>query len=336
VNARIGILGAGGWGTALAVSLQKNGHHVSIWEFDEKNARKLQSQRKNKYFLPGIQIPRDIVITSSLLDAATDKEVLLIALPSHVLRAVGEQLAGIPLGDAILVSCSKGIENYSLLRMTEVLHQTLPEMDPDRILALSGPSHAEEVARDIPTLMVVAGDDMIATQKTQEIFMNPALRVYTSEDVIGVELGGALKNIIAIAAGISDGVGCGDNTKAALMTRGMVEITRLGTAMGASPLTFAGLSGMGDLFVTCMSRHSRNRFVGEQIGRGKSLEKVLSNMRMVAEGVRTTQSVIDLSRKHDVQMPISQEVFRVLFEKKDPKHAVADLMTRDPKSEDWG
>ena len=206
----------------------------------------------------------------------------------------------------------------------------------DRVVALSGPSHAEEVGKQIPTVVVAASTNADAARNVQDVLMNPVFRVYTNDDIVGVELGGSLKNIIAIAAGISDGVGFGDNTKAALLDRGIVEITRLGTAMGANALTFAGLSGMGDLIVTCTSQHSRNRYVGEQLGKGKSLQEVLDGMVMVAEGVRTTRSAHDLSKKFGVTMPITEEVYRILFEGKDPKKAVYDLMTRDPKAEEWG
>jgi len=336
VASRIGILGAGGWGTALAVLLHSNGHEVSLWEFREDAARCLAEQRENKDFLPGVKIPLGISITTNLKRVVKGKEFLFVAVPSHVVRSVAEQLTNIPLGRTTVVSCSKGIENETLLRMSEVLSKTIPDLLADRIVALSGPSHAEEVGKGIPTVVVAASLSQKSARKVQDVLMSPVFRVYTNEDLVGVELGGALKNIIAIAAGISDGVGFGDNTKAALLDRGIVEITRLGTAMGANPMTFAGLSGMGDLIVTCTSRHSRNRYVGEQIGRGKSLQEVLNGMIMVAEGVRTTRSAYDLSRIHRVEMPITAEVYKVLFEKKEPKQAVYDLMTRDPKAEDWG
>lgn len=336
MEAKIGILGAGSWGTALAVLLHSNGHRISLWEFREDAAQRLAAARENTDFLPGIPIPREIEITSDLRYASADKDILLIMLPSHVVRSVTEQLAGISLGEPVFVSGSKGIENESLLRMSQVIRETIPGLNMDRIVALSGPSHAEEVGRKIPTVVVAASVNMGASKLIQDAFMSPVFRVYSNKDIVGVELGGALKNIIAIAAGICDGVGFGDNTKAALMDRGIVELTRLGTAMGANPLTFAGLSGMGDLIVTCMSRHSRNRYLGEEIGKGKTLQDVLDNMVMVAEGVRTTQSAYDLSIKYKVDMPITHEVFRVLFKNKLPKKAVYDLMTRDPKSEDWG
>lgn len=336
MSARVGVLGAGSWGTALAVLLQTNGHDVSLWEFDQEAALRLTESRENADFLPGVSIPEEIDITSELAKAVAEKEVILMVVPSHVMRSVAEQLASLPLENAIVVSCSKGIENETLLRMSEVLNAAIPSLSAGSIVALSGPSHAEEVGKGIPTVVVAASENQDSALRVQEILMSPVFRVYTNEDLVGVELGGALKNVIAIAAGISDGVGFGDNTKAALLDRGIVEITRLGTAMGANPMTFAGLSGMGDLIVTCTSRHSRNRYVGEQIGKGKTLRDVLDGMVMVAEGVRTTQSAFDLSKQFDVSMPITEEVYRILFEEKNPKKAVYDLMTRDAKAEDWG
>jgi len=332
----IGILGAGSWGTALAVLLESNGHEVCMWEFQEDAAKQLAERRENVDFLPGVRIPLGIYITTNLKRGAKDKEFLFVVVPSHMVRSVAEQLAEIQLDRTTVVSCSKGIENETLLRMSEVLSGTIPSLPMDRIVALSGPSHAEEVGRKIPTVVVAAATNQDAARRVQDVLMSPVFRVYTNDDLVGVELGGSLKNVIAIAAGISDGVGFGDNTKAALLDRGIVEITRLGTAMGANPMTFAGLSGMGDLIVTCTSRHSRNRYVGEQIGKGKSLQDVLDRMVMVAEGVRTTQSAYDLSRIHHIEMPITHEVYKVLFEGKEPKKAVYDLMTRDPKAEDWG
>jgi glycerol-3-phosphate dehydrogenase (NAD(P)+) len=333
---QVGILGAGSWGTALAVLLHNNGHAVSLWEFDKALAQTLDRTRENKIFLPGVPVPPDIKVTWDLKDVALEKEIVLIVIPSHVVREVCDKLSKLSIGNTILVSCSKGIENKSLLRMSEVILETIPGSTADRIVVFSGPSHAEEVGRGIPTVVTAASKSMNSCRRIQEIFMSPVFRVYSTNDVTGVELGAALKNVIAIAAGIIDGVGFGDNTKAALLTRGMVEITRLGLAMGANPLTFAGLSGMGDLIVTCTSRHSRNRYVGEEIGKGKTLKQVLDSMVMVAEGVRTTRSVYDLSQRLQVDMPISLEVYRVLFEGKNPKKAVYDLMTRDAKEEDWG
>jgi glycerol-3-phosphate dehydrogenase (NAD(P)+) len=334
MKTKIGVLGAGGWGTALALLLHQNGHLVELWEFFPDYAECMERTRRNPDFLPDVVLPKDIRITGDLGSVVQDKEILVFAVPSHVVRRVAVQLSTYGMGKALLVSASKGIENDTLLRMSEVILQAYANrMDRDRIVALSGPSHAEEVSRGIPTLVVAASSSEESARRIRDVFMSPSFRVYTSADLIGVELGGSLKNIIAIAAGISDGVGFGDNTKAALMIRGIVEITRLGTSMGANPATFSGLSGMGDLIVTCTSRHSRNRHVGEQIGKGKTLSEVLDGMLMVAEGVRTTRSAVDLSVKHNVDMPITREVFEMLFNGKDPKKAVFDLMTRIPKAE---
>ena len=334
MSARISILGAGGWGTALAIHLTKNKHQVTLWEYREEAAERLRKTRDNKEFLPGIKISENITITSSL-DETIDTDILLVTLPSHVVRSALESLAKKKI-NALVVSASKGIENHSLRRISEVIMETIPSVSANRVVVLSGPSHAEEVAIGIPTALTAASASESAALRIQEIFMSPEMRVYTSKDVIGVELGGALKNIIAIAAGIIDGVGFGDNTKAALMTRGLAEISRLGIALGADAHTFAGLAGLGDLIVTCTSGHSRNRFVGEEIGRGRSLHQILDEMTMVAEGVRTTQSAVDLAAKIQVEVPIIQAVYEVLFQDKNPKEAITELMTRTPKAEDFG
>ena len=333
MKVRIGILGAGGWGTALSLLLNRNGHDVELWEFQPGYAEILGRTRRNPDFLPGVEIPDEVRITSDLDSAVAGKDVLLITVPSHVVRSVAGRIAADRVGDAVVVSASKGIENGSLLRMSQVLSASIGGLPADRIVALSGPSHAEEVSRGMPTVVVAASSSDASARRMQGIFRSPDFRVYTSSDVVGVELGGSFKNIIAIAAGISDGVGFGDNTKAAIMIRGIVEMTRLGVAMGADPRTFAGLSGMGDLIVTCTSRHSRNRYVGERIGAGESLDEVLRGMKMVAEGVRTTRSAMDLAWRHSVDMPITSEVFEILFNHKNPKQAVTDLMNRDPKAE---
>jgi glycerol-3-phosphate dehydrogenase (NAD(P)+) len=334
LSARAGVIGAGGWGTALALLLQRNGHDVDLWEFFPEYAERMARLRKNPDFLPGIDLPDGLRITSDLGTAVRDKDVLVFAMPSHVLRRVAVQISAFGMGRFLAVSAVKGIENETLLRMSEVLRQAWANLlHPDRIVVLSGPSHAEEVSRGIPTAVVAASSSEASARTVQDLFRGPTFRPYTSSDVTGVELGGALKNVIAIAAGISDGVGFGDNTKAAIMTRGIVEITRLGAAMGAMPVTFSGLSGVGDLIVTCTSRHSRNRYVGERIGAGRPLDEVLGGMKMVAEGVRTARSAMDLSVKYRVDMPITREVFEILFNGKDPKRAVAELMTREPKAE---
>ena len=332
----IAILGSGSWGTALAVMLFNNGHNVNLWEFFPDRAEKIDSTRLNPEFLPGVKIPSQIAVSSHLKETVRNKDIIIIAVPSHIVRSVGEKLARIPIPNSLIVSASKGIENDTLLRMSEVIQETIPDLNQDRIAVLSGPSHAEEVGKELPTVVVAASSSTETACCIQEIFMNPAFRVYTNSDVIGVELGGSFKNVIAIAAGISDGVGFGDNTKAALLNRGIVEIIRLGVAMGADKHTFAGLTGMGDLIVTCTSQYSRNRYLGEQIGKGKKLKKITEEMVQIAEGVRTTKSVHDLSRKYQIEMPISTEVYRVLFENKNPRRAVYDLMTRDPKKEIWG
>lgn len=338
MNARIGILGAGGWGTALSLLLTQNGHSVDLWEYSPEYAEKMAVLRQNPDFLPNVHIPETIRITSDLQSVVENKEIVIFAVPSHVLRQVAMRTLEYKIPqNALFISAVKGIENETLLRMSEILEQLYGNwIAKEQIVVLSGPSHAEEVSRNIPTAIVAASVSNASAEKVQHIFMNPFFRVYTSNDIVGVELGGALKNIIAIAAGISDGVGYGDNTKAALMTRGIVEIARLGMAMGAQANTFYGLSGIGDLIVTCTSRYSRNRFVGEQIGKGKSLDEILKEMKMVAEGIRTTRSAMALAKKYEVEMPITQEVDEILFHGKNPKKAVYELMTRTPKPESKG
>ena len=331
--ARIGVIGAGSWGTALAKVLCENGHDVTVWARRSELVAELTAQHQSSDYLPGIVLPSNLRFTTDLEAATSEAAFVLLATPSHGLRAVTQQLSSLS-PSAIVISSVKGIEADTLLRMSQVLATLLGESVP--VVVLSGPSLAVEVAHHIPTAIVAAGNDLAAAKAVQEIFMNPYFRVYTHHDVIGVELGGALKNIIALAAGIVDGAGFGDNTKAALMTRGLVEITRLGAKLGADPMTFAGLSGMGDLFVTCMSRKSRNRHVGEQIGQGRKLQDILSEMMMVAEGVRTTQAAYRLAQQHGVEMPITAEVYRVLFENKDAKQAVNALMTREAKREKFG
>lgn len=334
---KICVLGAGSWGTALAALLAAAGHSVVLWDRSQERVEEISNTRVNSRFLPDVPIPEEVHPVADLQEAVQGRKIVVVAIPSQFVREVvagiGPEVAG---SEAIYVSTAKGIENKTLMRMSQVLIETIPNLDPDRVVALSGPSHAEEVARKIPTAVVAASASAETARRIQETFMTPFFRVYTHTDIVGVELGGALKNIIALAAGIGDGVGYGDNTKAALMTRGLVEITRLGVALGAERLTFAGLSGMGDLIVTCMSRHSRNRYVGEQIGRGRKLEEILQEMVMVAEGVRTTESAYELAERHHVEMPITREVYRVLFEGKSPRQAVYDLMTRRAKFEDWG
>jgi glycerol-3-phosphate dehydrogenase (NAD(P)+) len=329
---KVTILGAGSWGTSLALILDHNHHQVVCWSYEKEDLENIKNTGQNKRFLPGVDIPASISFTQSLAESMIRVEVVVVAVPSQVIRPLLEKIRDqIPAG-IIWVSVAKGIEKKSLLRVSEVLQQAggIPE---DKIAVLSGPSHAEEVSRNIPTAVVAASRTEKIAQMVQNMFSTPTFRVYTNLDVIGVELGGALKNIIALAAGICDGAGFGDNTKAALMTRGLVEITRLGIRCGAKADTFAGLSGMGDLIVTCMSRHSRNRFVGEEIGKGRKLTDILKDMVMVAEGIYTTASAYDLARDKEVEMPITEQVYRTLYADKSPQLAMQELMTRESKIE---
>ena len=330
--AKFGVIGAGSWGTALAVLLHANGHTVHLWSRNSEVIKNLVDERVNRKYLPKVEIPEGIEIETDLNKAVDGKDGLLIVVPSHAVRSVINQFEKIDEA-TIIISLAKGIENDTLLRVSQILNEKFNE---DKIAVLSGPSHAEEVSRCVPTAVVCASSNSDTGKWVQKTFMSSEFRVYVHNDVIGVEIGGALKNVVAVAAGIIDGVGAGDNTKAALITRALAEITRLGTKLGADSSTFAGLSGMGDLIVTCMSKYSRNRHLGEQIGRGKTLEEVLSEMVMVAEGVKTTRSAYELAAQHQVEVPIITEAHRVLFQNKDPKEAVYDLMTRAAKSEDWG
>lgn len=330
--ARLGVIGAGSWGTALANLLSSNNNEVALWDRDPELLRTLKKDRENKKYLPGFALPSSIKVNENLAEVIAGQDGLVIAVPSHAVRSVMAQMNAIGK-NTVIISVAKGIEIEMLRRVSEILQE---KFDESKIAVLSGPSHAEEVSRGVPTLVVSASKNIDTARWVQEIFMSSVFRVYTHNDVIGVEIGGALKNIIAIAAGIIDGVGAGDNTKAALITRALAEITRLGTKLGADSLTFAGLSGMGDLIVTCMSKYSRNRYVGEQIGRGRKLQEILSEMVMVAEGVKTTRAAYQLANTQKVEVPIITEAYRVLFEDKDPKQAVFDLMTRAAKFEDWG
>ncbi len=333
---RVALIGAGSWGTSLALVLHSNKHQVRCWTIEQSTIRDVTTKHENSRYLPGVSIPEDILFTDNIAQAVEDADLILNAVPSQVTRQVVPQvLKALNKDGQIWITVSKGIENKTYKRITEVIHEA-GQIPSERIVALSGPSHAEEVSRKVPTAIVSACPNHDSAQVVQETFMTHFLRIYSSTDVVGVELGGALKNIIALAAGICDGAGFGDNTKAALMTRGLVEMTRLGVKMGARPDTFAGLSGMGDLIVTCMSRHSRNRHVGEEIGKGRSLKEVLDEMVMVAEGVKTTISAYELAKSLNVDMPITEQIYLTLFENKSPHQAMLDLMTRESKLEDWG
>ncbi|MBI1807478.1 MAG: NAD(P)-dependent glycerol-3-phosphate dehydrogenase [Ignavibacteria bacterium] len=330
---RIAVLGAGSWGTTLAILLSYNTHDVILWSHRVDHAEAMRGTRENATLLPGIIIPDVIEITSDLESSVHNVEMVVTAVPTQFLRSVAERLRGKNFQDTVIVNVAKGIENNSLMTISEILLDVLPTGKRDKIVTLSGPSFAEEVSRQIPTAVVAASPNLDSARLAQQTFMTPYFRVYSSDDIHGVELAGSVKNVIAIGAGIADGAGFGDNTKAAIMTRATAELSRLGKIMGAKPQTFAGLSGIGDLIATCMSKHSRNRHVGEEIGKGRKLSDVLAEMVMVAEGVATTRSVHDLALKHNVELPIANEVYEVLFENKDPIIATSDLMTRDAKGE---
>ena len=329
---KVAVIGAGSWGTTLANLLAAKGDSTLLYVYEADQYELMKTTRLNKKYLPGIELEKELGLTHDLEQAFDFSTNILLAVPSHAMRSILKQIPGKKMQRKLFISAAKGIENDTLLRMTQVI-QDVSGAGEEQVAALSGPSHAEEVSRGIASAVVAASSVLDTARRVREIFRTDTFRVYSSTDLVGVELGGALKNIIAIAAGIADGAGFGDNTKAALMTRGLVEISRLGVAMGAQMTTFSGLSGIGDLIVTCMSRHSRNRFVGEQIGKGKTLKTVLDGMVMVAEGVKTTKSVHQLREKFPVITPISQEVYEVLFQDKNPLQAVRDLMTRDPKEE---
>lgn len=328
---KIAVLGDGGWGTTLAIMLSAKGFKVTLWGAFADYTRYLNAKRENTRFLPGLRIPREINITHDLNQALGQSRLIVLAVPSEHMREVlkSARSNGYPK-DAVYVSVAKGIEVGTLKRMSEVIKEELGNL---KLGVLSGPTIAHEVAKGVPTTAVAACADKPIRNYIQHVFMTGRFRVYTNDDLVGVELGGSLKNVIAIACGISDGLGFGSNTKAALLSRGLSEISRLGERMGARPDTFSGISGLGDLVTTCISNYSRNRSVGERIGKGKSLVQAVSHMRMIAEGIPTAKSAYALSRKFKVEMPITQEVYSVLYKNKPPLKAVKDLMTRDKKEE---
>lgn len=331
----ISLFGAGSWGTALAVHLASEGRDVTLWARRPEVVRRMQETGHNPTYLPEVPIPPSVTLTSDLEIAAEASSTWAVAVPSQNLRSIAARLAPHTRSDVTVVSLAKGIENETLQRMSQVLADEMSGATTEQIGVLYGPSHAEEVAEGRPTTVVAAASTEERAERIQDAFMTSRLRVYVNTDVIGVEIGGSAKNVLAIAAGIGDGVGYGDNAKAALVTRGIAEIRRLGLALGARAQTFAGLAGIGDLVVTCMSTHSRNRYLGEQIGKGKTLEEVVEDMDMVAEGVRTTQSIYDLARRHEIEMPITEAVYAILFEGKRPREMVEELMTRSAKREHW-
>lgn len=323
------ILGSGSWGTAIALLLLENNHKVTLWSYSKEECDEISTSKENKRCLPGIIIPDEITLTNDI-NCCRNQDIIVIATPSHGVRGTAKLISGIVPKGQIILNISKGIEEETYLTMSQVLKEELPQCG---IAVMSGPSHAEEVSRKISTTNVVASDSDETTRIIQDVFMTPNFRIYTNSDILGVELGGSLKNVIALCCGILDGLGCGDNTKAALMTRGLVEMQRLGRAMGANPETFSGLSGIGDLIVTCTSMHSRNRRAGILIGQGKSVEEAQKAVNMVVEGVRTCKAAKELADKMNVEMPIVFEAYDVLFNGKKPEDAIKNLMGRTKKHE---
>ena len=330
MTTKICVIGAGSWGTALAISLSKKGHIVNIWMRNENQYSQMNKTRENAKYLPGVVLPENIMLYNNIYEAVKGANIILLTVSSQSIREVIQSIKTITNKNQILVNASKGLENSTLLRISQVLEGELPE---NPYVVLSGPSHAEEVCRDLPTTLVAASNHKDVAEYIQDVFISPKLRIYTNPDVVGVEIGGALKNVIALGAGISDGLGFGDNAKAALMTRGIREVARLGQAMGAEINTFAGLTGIGDLIVTCTSMHSRNRRCGIKIGQGHKLEEAIDSIGMVVEGVITTKVAYELSVKYQVEMPITTEIYNVLYQGRNAKEAVVNLMLRSATHE---
>lgn len=327
---KIGILGAGSWGTALTALLSSNGHDVTVWSVDKAEIEMLTDCREHKTKLPGVIIDKSVLFTTEAAVAVKDADMLVMVVPSPYIRSTSKTIAPYVSNGQLIVNVSKGIEENTLMTLTDVISDEIPYA---RVGVLSGPSHAEEVGRRLPTTVVVSAGDERTALFIQDAFMNDFFRVYTSPDMIGIELGGALKNVIALAAGIADGLGCGDNTKAALITRGIAEITRLGMAMGGQLETFSGLSGIGDLIVTCASKHSRNRKAGYLMGQGKSYREAMDEVSMVVEGVYSAKAALMLSKKYNIEMPIVEIINKVLFEDYNASFAMRDLLTRNRTSE---
>lgn len=327
--ANIFIVGSGSWGTAIAINLASSGNTVRLWARNPDFTEVLRSTRKNKKYLPGVVIPEGVSFTSDISECS-GFDIIVVATPSYSVRSIARSMSEFVKQGQIIVSVSKGFDEEKHVRLTEAIQEEIPCAT---VLVMSGPSHAEEVARLLPTTNVVAGEDLASTKFVQKAFNTSSFRIYRSDDVVGVELGGALKNVIALAAGVCDGIGYGDNTKAALITRGIVEISRLGIAMGAKPETFSGLSGIGDLIVTCASMHSRNRRAGILIGQGYSVKDAEAEIGMVVEGIKAAKSVYHLCKKYDVEMPIAAEVYKVIFEDHDVNDALSELMGRKLKPE---
>ncbi|NQV14616.1 NAD(P)-dependent glycerol-3-phosphate dehydrogenase [bacterium] len=330
---KIAVIGSGSWGMTLAIHLLKNGHDVNVWFYLKKDYKQALDQKELPDYLPDVKLPDGLQFTMDMKECIRDKDIILIAIPSHTIGATLTKIAEFIPPNTIIINVAKGIENDTLRTMSQVISFALPKHPITKISTLYGPTHAEEVVRGMPSTIVAACPNESTAQVVQKIFMSDTLRVYTNTDILGVEFGGSLKNVIAIAAGILAGLGYGDNTLAALLTRGLFEMTRLGVYLGAKELTFSGLSGMGDLIVTCLSTHSRNRYVGFELGKGRKLNEILKEMKMVAEGINTSRSVHQLIERTGVEMPISEQIFKVLFEDKDPKNALEELMGRAPVPE---
>jgi len=330
---KIAVVGGGSWGTALANLLAEKGYPVDFWVYEAEVKKQITDDRENRIFLPGCPLSQNLTPSNDLGAVVSGKNFVLVVTPSHVMRDISTRMNPFLSSQAIVVSASKGIENVTHRTMSGILMDTIDGITKERIAVLSGPSFAREVAKRVPTVVTVASDSAAVARLVQETFATPAFRVYTSNDIIGVELGGAVKNVIAIAAGIVDGLGLGLNTRAALITRGMAELRRMGLSLGANPRTFTGPAGIGDMVLTCTGTLSRNHTVGKKIGQGKKLSDILAEMRMVAEGVKTAKSVYNFSRKIGVEMPISEEVYNILYNDASPKEALHRLMTRDLKHE---
>lgn len=328
--AKAGIMGAGSWGTALALLLYKNGHEVTLWSIDREEVETLKKEREHKSKLPGVKIPEDMCITDCVEEAVSGKDFVVLAVPSPFTRSTARNMKSYVSDKQKIVNVAKGIEEATLKTLSEQIEEELPMAD---VAVLSGPSHAEEVGRGLPTTCVVGARTKETAEYLQKMFMNETFRVYTSPDILGIEIGGSLKNVIALAAGIADGLGYGDNTKAALITRGIAEIGRLGIQMGGKMESFTGLTGIGDLIVTCASVHSRNRKAGYLIGQGKTMQEAMDEVQMVVEGVYSAKAAMKLAEKYEVSMPIIEQVNQVLFEGKEPAKAVHELMMRDGKIE---
>ena len=327
---KVGVIGAGSWGTALGILLSNNNYQVTMWSAIKSEIDMLNEKREHVDKLPGVKLPDSMIFTSDLKAGIEGMDFVVLAVPSVFTRSTAKQMKEFIADGQIIVSVAKGIEEDTLMILSDIISEEIPN---SKVAVLCGPSHAEEVGKGIPTTVVVGADNQATAEYLQKAFDNEVFRVYTSPDILGMEIGGALKNVIALAAGIADGLGCGDNTKAALITRGIAEITRLGEAMGGKPETFAGLTGIGDLIVTCASMHSRNRRAGILMGQGKSMQEAMDEVKMVVEGVYSAKAAIKLGEKYNVELPIVQEVNKVLFENKNAKDCLKDLMVRDAFTE---